>query len=116
MMRRVDMDLSSIDSEFCYQWLRGSTHAVTDKTVLTAFVGCNFLWSEYANAAMAAEHRPIAYVPFEVLVKLAHPHVEKKSWTHDVAPKYWRDPVMRRPDMIFTGLRYLKDGVQLFGL
>ncbi len=115
-MRSATLDLSSIDSQFCYEWLRQNLTATTDKNLLTWFVGCNFLWTEYANATMAAERRPIAYEPFEAVLKIAFPATEKKNWWHDVAPKYWKDPTTRRSDMIFTGIRYLKDGVPVFGL
>lgn len=115
-MHSAAIDLSSIDAQFCYRWLRENLTATSDKTLLTWFVGCNFLWVEYAEAARRKAVRPLAYEPFEAVLKIAFPLTERKSWMHDVAPKYWKDPTRRQSDMIFTGVRYLKDGVPVFGL
>lgn len=126
------MDLSSTESVFLFSWLKTNTIPSTDSASLAWFVGCEFLWSEYANDCMRQSQQALDYNSFESVLKIIYgDRIKRQLYNHMAAKVDKRDRRSGRdgktytfetfkdvvkPVLIFSGIRYLKDGEIALGL
>ncbi len=103
MLRGAQVDLSSIETNFAFEWLRAScTAQPPENKSLTWFVGANHLYMAYANAAMRADKVPISFFELWEVLNLAVPGVKAGKIQ------------CRLP--VYFGLRYISQGVQETGI
>lgn len=95
------MDLSSTDSEFCFNWLRQNllVQPVGDEA-LTWYVTAELLFMDYANAAFKANAVPVSNEEFWTALRLAVPVVQCGKLQARVP--------------VFYGVRYIVDGIPKF--
>lgn len=97
------LDLSSKSSEFAWEWLTKYVieQPKNDKS-LTWFVSAARLYKDYANDSLRSAKTPLAFNDFWAALQLRAERVKAGK--------------MRGVTPVYTGVRYFRDGVIIFGL
>lgn len=96
------LDLSAKSSEFAYNWVK--RHIIPQPVgdgSLTWFVSAAVLYRDYADGSMKAGEPPLSFNELYGVLRIFHSGLGTGRM---------------RGVPIYTGLKYLRDGVQVFGV